>query len=175
MATDKVIGIVVSVVLLSFLLLLGLNTLGDIKGGIGSLISTGESATAKLNPVDVKSNCEAWMAAGSDKFDPNNILYEYKIPTAFAPYKGFASCCGDDLEGAANDCLQPDSECRVVTGDIISSCQTACGSAITIYNYCQRQCNSEAMKIQCFDDMMAEERRPCKGVEDLRYRDCEAA
>jgi len=173
MATDRIIGIVVAVVLLSFLLLLGLNTLGEVRGGIFSILTTGERAMDKLSPVVVNDNCEQWLKSGSGKFGPENILKVYRLPDAFAPFRGFDRCCGAELREEAEDCLQPDSGCRVVTGDIISECEGACNSALLIYNYCQRQCFTDALRVKCFDDLMAESDRPCRGEPDLRYRDCE--
>lgn len=175
MATDRIIGIVVAVVLLSFLLLLGLNMLGEVKGGVFGLLKTGEQAMQQLDPVVVNENCERWLRAGSDKFDPESILDVYKLPDAFAPYQGFDRCCGEELRRESEDCLQPDSGCRVVQGDIISECQGACNSAILIYQYCQRQCNTDPLRVRCFDTLMAETDRPCRGEPDLRYRECEVS
>ena len=173
MAAEKVIGIVVAVVLLSFILLLGLNTLGQVKGGIFGILKTGEQAMDKLNPLDVQESCQSWLKSGSDKFNPESVLEVYRIPDAFAPYSGFDRCCAEELRKDAEDCLQPDSGCRVVSADIISECEGACGSAMLIYSYCDRQCTSDALKVQCFDTLMQETNRPCKSEPDLRFRDCE--
>ncbi len=173
MAADRVIGIVVAVVLLSFLLLLGLNALGQVKIGIFDILKTGEQAMDKLDPLVVNENCEAWLRAGSDKFDPENILEVYRIPDAFAPYSGFDRCCAQDLREESEECLEPDSGCAVVRGEIISECESACHSAILIYNYCNRQCKTEALRVNCFDTLMEDSRNPCRGDPSLGFRDCE--
>ena len=175
MAEEKVIGIVVAVVLLSFILLLGLNTLGQVRGGIFDILQTGDEAMTKLNPLVVSDNCEAWMNAGSDKFNPTSVLETYRIPDAFAPFNGFNSCCAEELRKEAEDCLQPDSGCRAIPGDIVIECEGACNSAMLIFNYCQRQCTSDTLRSKCFDELMIETDRPCNGEPDLRYRDCETA
>jgi len=174
MAEEKIIGIIVAVVLLSFLLLLGLNALGQVKGGMFNILNIGQHAMDKLDPIVVHDNCETWLNAGSDKFNPESILESYKIPLAFAPYDGFKTCCGEDLNKEAEDCMQPDSGCAAVPSDIVLECESACNSAIIIYNFCERQCNTDPLRAQCFDSLMSDESRPCTGQpENLRYRDCE--
>jgi hypothetical protein len=161
MAESRIIGLVVAVVLLSFLLLLGLQSLGKVKGGIFDMLKIGEAETEKLDPSTVEKNCRQWIASGSNKYVAKKISDTYKIPEIFAPFDRATGCCLDDLNDELEKCLNPENECTVIDSEPVIACQGACNAAIQVYEHCERLCSSEELVQQCFDQIMSESRNIC--------------